>query len=71
MTAFMHAIAPCICCKTIFSFNPDRVPSTQEITGEREPVCESCMLKINARRKAKGLPQFAIPAGAYEAEEVD
>jgi hypothetical protein len=71
MTTYIHAIARCICCGVIFSFNPDRVPSTKAINGEREPVCERCMTTLNVRRKAQGLEPFAILDGAYEAKEVE
>jgi hypothetical protein len=69
MSGYMMAIGPCICCGSIFSFNPDRVPSTRAITGEREPVCRGCMDRINARREADGLVAFPIMPDAYEAAE--
>lgn len=68
--AFMSAIGPCICCGRLFSFNPERVPSTSAITGKREPVCRDCMDAINAKRKTMGLDPFPILPDAYSGEEV-
>jgi hypothetical protein len=69
--AWRIAYSPCICCGIFFSYNPDRVPSTRAITGDREPVCETCMHRINERRRASGAEPFAILPGAYEPGEVD
>lgn len=68
--SYMSALGPCICCGTVFSFNPERVPSTRAITGSREPVCRSCMEAANAKRAAMGLEPHPILPGAYDAEEV-
>lgn len=67
--AFMSCMAPCCGCHRIFSFNPDRVPSTV-VNGYKQPVCADCMATVNAERKKNGLEPFAIMPGAYEAEEV-
>jgi hypothetical protein len=66
---YMLAIGPCIGCGRTFSFNPERVPSSSAVTGQREPVCLDCMNRINAKRRDMGLPEFPILPGAYEAEE--
>lgn len=63
---YMFAIAPCITCGVPFAFNPDLVPSTSVITGHREPICETCMKLVNAKRAEKGLMPFPILPGAYE-----
>jgi hypothetical protein len=55
------ATSPCFACKQQFTFNPDRVPAFQG-----EPVCESCMAKVNAKRKDMGLPPHPILPGAYQ-----
>jgi hypothetical protein len=67
--AYMLCVGHCICCKRVFSFNPDRVPSTRAITGSKEPVCQLCMAMLNAKRQAAGLEPFPIMPGAYDAEE--
>jgi hypothetical protein len=63
---YMFAVAPCILCHVPFAFNPDLVPSTSLITGHREPICESCMKLLNAKRAERGLAPFEIRPGAYE-----
>lgn len=63
------AFGHCIACGRTFGFNPLRVPSSTALTGEREPVCEACMGKINALRRSRGLEPFAIAPDAYEPVE--
>ena len=62
------ALSPCFACKQAFTYNPDRVPAFQG-----EPVCESCMAKVNAKRQTMGLPPHPILPGAYQiaTEETD
>jgi hypothetical protein len=57
---------PCIGCGRIFSFNPMRVPSVM-INGQREPICENCVARVNPRRKANGLDEIVPAPDAYEA----
>jgi hypothetical protein len=68
MTGYMIAMGACISCERFFAFNPERVPSTTAITGEREPVCRDCMDRINSNRRDRGLPEFPILPGAYDPE---
>jgi hypothetical protein len=68
---FVFCAGACITCGRLFTFNPVRVPSTRAFTGEREPVCQSCMGIINAKRAEQGLPPFEIPPDAYEAVSED
>ena len=63
---FWFAYGPCICCATRFGFNPDRVPSSSELTGKREPICASCVALINVKRAANGLALIVPLPGAYE-----
>ena len=56
----------CIGCGALFSFNPHKVPSSSAITGEREPVCETCIHRINAKRRQMGLVPFEINPDAYD-----
>jgi hypothetical protein len=65
--SYAYAMSPCICCKRPFVYNPLRVPSTSAITGQREPICETCIGLINEKRKGAGLEPFAIHSDAYEA----
>ena len=62
----------CIGCGRLFSFNPLTVPSSSAITGDREPICSSCIERINTKRVAGGMPAFPVPSDAYEAcDEAD
>ena len=67
--AFMVCTASCICCNTLFNFNPDLVPSLR-YQGNKEPVCRACVEWANAERVKKGLKPFPILPGAYEPQEV-
>jgi hypothetical protein len=66
---YVTAHGHCITCGKLFSFNPMRVPSTTEITGKREPLCEDCFTQINIKRKALGLEPFVAAPDAWEACE--
>lgn len=66
MSGYVLAWSACLSCGTIFGYNPRRVPSSSALTGEREPICRSCMARINAKRKGMGLEPFAIHPEAYE-----
>lgn len=70
MSGYLFAMGECVICHNLFSFNPERVPSTTAFNGQREPVCEHCMARVNARRKERGLEPFPILPDAYGAEEV-
>lgn len=62
---YAFAMAPCIGCGKIFSFNPLRVPSIT-IGGERQPICLACVQRVNPRRRANGLPEIVPLPDAYE-----
>jgi hypothetical protein len=61
------AMSPCLCCKRVFAYNPMRVPSSSAVTGKREPICQGCMIQLNQKRAAMGLPPFPVNPDAYEA----
>jgi len=67
--SFMSLICACINCGTMFTCNPETVPSIR-VNGEREAVCRSCVEKANAERAKRGLPPFTILPGAYDHVEV-
>lgn len=62
---YVIAMAPCLACGKVFSFNPLRVPS-HRVNGMLEPVCKACMTLVNAKREAMGLEPHPIMEGAYE-----
>lgn len=60
----------CCCCNKIFSFHPNKVPSFKG-----EPICKTCVEKINIKRKENKLPPITILPGAYnethDEQEID
>jgi hypothetical protein len=76
----MMGLSNCCICGSIFSFNLELVPSVVGLyddagfhvdpAGKREPICLSCMNRGNELRRRNGKKPFAIPAGAYESEEI-
>lgn len=55
----------CFLCNNLLSFNPQRVPSIRDSQGERQPICETCIQKINAERQKAGMPKIEYAADAY------
>lgn len=71
--AFMTCIGTCYTCGVTFTFNPNLVPSlpaNQTRTGQKEPVCKTCIDRANPKRIENGLPPIVPVPGAYEGEEV-
>jgi hypothetical protein len=69
MMGYMFCLGTCIRCRTIFSFNPERVPSIV-IDGKREPLCKACVEWANPKLKELGMHEIVILPGAYDATEV-
>ena len=65
---YYFAFGECYGCKQMFSFNPDLVPSIR-INGVKEPICQSCVERVNPQRIANGLEPIRPMAGAYGAAE--
>lgn len=63
------AFGPCIGCGHVFSFNPDKVPSTSAVTGKREPICQTCVDRVNPMRIKNGLAPIAVLPGAYDVQD--
>lgn len=64
----MFCVGACYTCKRTMSFNPNLVPSLPRSvtsTGEKEPVCRSCIEKANPKRVERGLAPIEILEGAY------
>ena len=69
---FMLVIGHCYTCGARIEFSPTRVPSVPAkftTTGEREPVCRTCIERANLQRAENGLAPIAILPGAYEGDE--
>ena len=57
----------CLFCGHVFGFNPVYVPSMRKpCTGEKEPICRSCVQEINVIRLRAELEPFTIHPEAYE-----
>jgi hypothetical protein len=69
MTGYVAAMSACIGCNRLFSYNPLLVPSCSAVTGKREPICQSCVDRVNPMRIANGLDPIVPLPGAYEACE--
>lgn len=67
---YMMVFGTCYSCKRPFSFNAEYVPSVR-IDGVREPVCRTCIERVNPKRIANGREPIHIHPQAYEAQEVD
>jgi len=67
---YVLAMSECFCCKQVFGYNPNKVPSIR-VQGVRQPICKSCIEQANPLRKQHGLPELIPLPGAYEAEDED
>jgi len=62
---YAFCTSPCFGCGQLFSYNPMRVPSCR-VNGVREPICLTCVHRVNPRRIANGLEPIVPLPGAYE-----
>jgi len=61
---------PCGACGTNFGYNPLAVPSFRKRPdGPREPVCKTCIERVNPQRIANGLEPIVPRPDAYEPVE--
>jgi hypothetical protein len=63
---YVTAMSPCVGCGQPFAYNPVRVPSCSAITGKREPICATCVARVNPIRIKKGLVPIVPHPDAYE-----
>lgn len=63
---YAYMMGPCFACGKVFSFNPVKVPSLRDDSGNRQPICANCISRANARRKNLGMAPFPIHLEAYE-----
>lgn len=65
---YVMGVGKCFNCSGLMSFNPNLVPSIRDPkTGNREPVCKTCIERANPIREQNGLEPISIRQGAYEA----
>jgi len=67
---YILCLGPCIGCGTLFTFNPERVPSIR-IDGVRQPICRACFERRQAHRRANNLPVETLLPGAYDPAPAD
>lgn len=65
---YAMAYSPCFGCNRVFGYNPVSVPSIN-FDGTKEPICRSCVERVNPMREKNGLPPIAPLPDAYEAVE--
>ena len=65
------ATGPCVGCKRLFSFNPEKVTSAQGPDHVKRPLCRSCAEKVNVILAENGQEQVRILDGAYAPENLD
>jgi len=71
MPGYVYVLAYCYTCRRPMMCNPTWVPSLPAnltSTGEKEPVCRSCVERANPERVKNGLPEIVIHPDAYEPE---
>jgi hypothetical protein len=61
---YMFAVGSCLACKSMMTFNPEKVPSLKG-----EPICKNCMERANIKRKEMGMEPHFIHPDAYAPEE--
>lgn len=75
MSPYLLAYGICFGCGTGFTFNPDRVPSYDPSLDDpskppgRQPICPSCIQRVNANRRANSLPEWPVYPDSYAALE--
>ena len=78
MSGYVTGMGSCLICASIFQFNPNKVPSmrarkdkhgnlVRDPSCGREPICGSCMARINEGRSARGEELIEEHPLAYEA----
>lgn len=63
--AGLFATGPCIICRTVFTFNAEKVPS-MEYAGAKRPVCEPCVPAVNDELERLGRSdRLTVLPGSY------
>lgn len=63
---YAFCTSSCIGCGRVFNYNPMRVPSIT-IEGDRKPICQTCVDRVNPQRVANGLDPIVPFPDAYDA----
>lgn len=62
---FVYIQSACFGCGQVFTYHPNKVPSVR-VKGQREPICQACVARVNPTRIANGLEPIVPLPGAYE-----
>ena len=65
---YAFCMGNCIGCNRPFTFNPDLVPSVS-IEGVKQPICQTCVDRVNPMREKNGLEPIKPHPNAYGAAE--
>lgn len=80
MSGYVYVLGPCLVCGQPFTYNPVRVPShparrlpdsgqlvpSTNPSDPKEPICSTCIVRVNAGRRAAGRPEWTVHPDAYE-----
>ncbi len=66
---YITLIVKCFICKNIFGSNPDLVPCIRIEGGEKQEICEPCLITANQVRKAHGLEEWNYSKEAYQPQK--
>lgn len=70
---YAFCTSSCVGCGKLFSYNPMKVPSITipppHGSGTREPICLTCVERVNPLRMKNGLDPIVPLPGAYDAIE--
>ncbi len=69
MTGYMFVAGACFGCGQPLCFNASLVPSIR-YEGRREPICRTCVDRVNPLRIENGLEPIVVHAEAYQPEPV-
>lgn len=64
-------LGPCFGCGSLFAFHPDKVPSIER-NGVKQPICRTCINRINPIRERNGLePVVPLPNAYWDEPELE
>ena len=72
MNGYVSCMGVCVGCRTMITFNPNKVPSVRvkdghlHPDGKREPLCRACAETINQNRINEGKEPCVIADDAYD-----
>lgn len=58
----------CLFCNSQFESSIHFVPTWRDGDGDKQPICQACVERMNIVRKEAGVEPFQISSSAYEKE---